>query len=137
MQNRLLYYNKDFHRFGFKESPKCSFCDEPNQSLEHLLATCQKVIEFREKIEQKILKQQVGQAGGIEHLLGPEEKTQSFIILEGNRYIYSRNHAGEELKINGFKAYLKSTQEVEEAIAKENDRLTKHLKKWDPINIML
>ena len=61
--------------FGFKESSNCSFCGMPDQDLNHLLRQCQKVKDFRETIEQSMLKVQVGQHGSAEHLFGPEEKT--------------------------------------------------------------
>jgi hypothetical protein len=35
-----LYGNKDFFRFGVKQSGKCGFCDNPRQSVENLYTEC-------------------------------------------------------------------------------------------------
>ena len=131
--NGLLYANKDFARFGFKENSKCSFCDEARQDLKHLMLECRCVLDFRETVEQTIIRQQVGQLASLEHLFGPDDKTHSFIMIEANRYIYSKNHAEEKLKIQEFKAYIRKTCELEECIAKENDKLSKHQKNGTPL----
>jgi hypothetical protein len=46
----VLYTNKDYHRFNFKDSPKCSFCEEPSQDKDHLLLWCPKINEFRDQV---------------------------------------------------------------------------------------
>ena len=35
-----LYGNKEFFRFGIKQSGKCGDCDDPRQSVEHLYTEC-------------------------------------------------------------------------------------------------
>ncbi len=38
--NGITYNNTDFHRFGYKESDKCSFCKQEKQSSKHLFWEC-------------------------------------------------------------------------------------------------
>jgi hypothetical protein len=35
-----LHGNKDFFRFGLKQSEKCGYCDDPTKSVEHLYTEC-------------------------------------------------------------------------------------------------
>ena len=55
-QNRLIYTNKDYHRFGHIESTKCTFCEQENQDYDHLFFQCRKVKELKEKVADNIAK---------------------------------------------------------------------------------
>ena len=70
-------------------------------------------------------------------LFGTEERVESFLLIEANRFVYSKNHTKEPLNINAFKAYVKHTRDIELAIAKDNDRMAQHSAKWDAITILL
>jgi hypothetical protein len=48
--NGIVFTNKDFARFGFKESAKCSFCQETSQNREHLLLKCPSILKFRHDV---------------------------------------------------------------------------------------
>jgi len=135
-----LYTNKSYHRFGYKESPKCSFCPESPQSLLHLLCLCPEVGSFRDRIA---IRWTEGEPMTTKRwLLGSEysnktENAKNFIARELLLYIHSANWANEPLSVSAFKGILRASQKIEYSIADKNNRLEPHLIKWEAITPLL
>ena len=128
--NGLTYANRDFKRFGVKDSDCCSFCDEPNQTTRHLFLECEEVKAFRDIVEASMFRTVLTNA---HRLFGNGEATDDYLLFELNRYLYQKNYHQEPLGLISLKEYIKSNAAVECYIAKKRDLLEKHLRKWDPI----
>jgi len=128
----LVYTNKDYFRFGFRASPKCTFCDCDRQTMQHLFMDCSEIIQFKQALEAFVL-------NGIrltdkDWLMGHASKTIHFIIMEALWYIYTLNLAGRQPSIYEFKGSLRTTESLEYAVASTKNKQLAHLAKWDFIN---
>jgi exonuclease III len=142
--NGVIFTNKDFARFGFKESTKCSFCDENSQDREHLLLTCPNINQFRQEAFQKfsgIFKNKVKSErlmlfGCMETGTAKESDSEAcdLLILLMNRYIYYNNYHENKLSQEGFGNEIKAMERIEYAIAKRKGKLGLHLPKWEKIS---
>ncbi len=94
--NGLTYNNKDFFRFGYKESDACSFCKEPKQTSRHLFWECKEIKSFWGKINLRLKKGTITER---EIFLGEndnenklEEWAKNNIISLANQFIYKCNY---------------------------------------------
>ena len=123
----ISYTNKSYYRFGHKESPKCTFCEEPKQDFIHLFITCPAVIKFREELE-GVWKEKLT---GKEWFFGNAHNSQSFLIRESNLFIHANNWAGKTLNLHEFKAYISAKEKIEAEIAKKRNKVCDHINIWE------
>ena len=73
--------------------------------------------------------------------LGTEDeemnKVNTFLILECNYYIYINNWEDKPIDLQGLRSQLHAVETVEYQIAQKNDKMQKHLEKWDAIKAVL
>ena len=123
----LTYANKDYHRFGHRESPKCSFCDEQRQTRDHLFRKCEKVNEFWETVEQEVTREVINER---HRLLGSGDVGLDYITFHAAQYIHRKNFHKEKLSILEFKGLIRKHKTIEEEIARSRGSLKKHNIKW-------
>jgi zinc-binding in reverse transcriptase len=142
LYNGVIFTNKDYARFGFKESAKCSFCDELTQTREHLLLECLSIRKFRQDICAKFNILQKQNITNRLMLFGcldsdstnnAESEACDTIIMLKNKYIYYSNYHETKLSIEGFSNELKLMERIEYAIAEKKGKLGVHLPKWERI----
>ena len=64
-------------------------------------------------------------------------KVNTFLTLECNYYIYINNWEDKPIDLPGLRSQLHAVETVEYQIAQKNDKIQKHLEKWDAIKAML
>ena len=149
---KMSLYRKDLIDLGFLKigdvisinnffSPNViSPCQEEAESIEHLLFSCRKSSEFwkyllswlRDNgIRIEILKE-------TDLIFGKFDSVDDFIIINhmlllGKYYIYSMRYQKNLPNLSGFIARTRHTYNIELYIARENNKLDKHLKKWEKL----
>ena len=115
----FLYANRDFHEFGFRPDDMCSFCMEPDQTVNHLFYDCIFVQVFIADVQHGF---QVFKDNpltdrklftGVERS-SPDAAAVNWLMVLINEYIYS-----------------KYQERVERALAKTPARLERHAKKYE------
>ena len=84
----LTYTNKDYFRFGYKDSPQCKFCGEEVQSFSHLFIHC----NATKAIWKRTLVEILGDnkfPSEYEMIMGYGSQTKRYILKELQRYTYS------------------------------------------------
>ena len=139
--NGLTYNNSDFNRFGYKDNDKCSFCKEEKQTSRHLFWECRETRGFWNKInnnltEGNIRKREVflGENEGQDAI---KEMAKNNIIAMALQYIYTTNYKEGKLTTGGMWEKLKWLERVEKEIAGKNNKILRHMTKWESIDNML
>jgi hypothetical protein len=100
-----LYGNKDFFRFGVNQSGKCSYCDNPRQSVEHLYTECTYSQHFFACFERKFkLTEKLSE---LEKLIGIDPLiARSLIMIKRlnilRKQLYDFNHQDIKLRWEMF-----------------------------------
>ena len=131
--NGVMYGNADYHRFGFRDTPKCTYCDEPKQNKYHLHYECPAAAQFWNQLSQTV-------TGTIDEKIiwtGSDDKGITMIVLTAHKYINSQNFAGKDLRIEGFLGWLREIRNVEKSLARRKDIFIRHLIKWEEIDNLI
>ena len=129
-----LYANKNFFRMNIKDSPRCTYCEEENQSVNHLFIECKVIkqlfscFERQYKLENKLTT--------LEKIIGcdPNSKRPKLTMKRLGilrRMIYQCNHKDEKPKWGVFLEQMDKCYTYEYAIADRNGKIMQHLKFWE------
>jgi len=130
-----LYTNKDYFRFDYKQSPKCTFCNEPRQDFEHLFLACPTVNSFRNAVAAR-WPLAMPPPLWLSLPLSAEsvsEKAMAYLTIELNAYVHRTNWLEGELSLQAFKATVRQSERIESKIALSRDKIMVHAEKWQPI----
>jgi len=142
--NDIVYTNDKLFHFKMIESPLCTFCQKEDESLKHLLLHCNITKNFWLAFSSWISKQNISMETLtlINILFGVLNDNGDFAIL--NHLILIPKYFIYKCKLNKTKPILrvffekiKLVYHIERKIAKRNDRLHKHYKKWEKITPLL
>ena len=137
------FYFKLFHRaiglndFLFKikrkESPNCSFCNSAPENYVHLFIDCSVVKSIWDNtidvIKQKIMRPL--NITTFQKLFGcDQDKFLTFLFLLLKYYIYLCKFQNNTPTFIGYKAFVVTNKEIEYNIARKNNKLSVHFKKW-------
>ena len=135
--NNILFTNKLLYVFKLVPSPRCSFCQLYDQTIDHLFVFCLEARNFY------FLIQNWGREKNLEFpqhnieniILGAESVKPliNHIILIFKLVLYKARESGKTPSLEYFKNYLNYIQKIEFTIALKNGKLESHNKKWKPL----
>ena len=135
--NGITYNNKDFKRFGYKETDECSFCKEEAQTSKHLFWECPESRKLWEGINNNLKEKGIGER---EVFLGENEDedrnrrtAKNSLLAFTLQYIYKSNYKTEKLSTVGLMESIKYIRRVEKEIAERRNNVLTHLIKWENI----
>ena len=133
---RGLVTNINLKAWGMVESDLCYYCNLERETIVHLLAECENVLQFWKEI-QVFIQQYFGleiRIGAIDLIGGMAvDKVQhvaNFIVLMGKQFIYRQRCLKGNLSIAVFKRLVLEVERIEKYIAVQNGRVALHNKKW-------
>ena len=138
--NNILFLNNRLFKFGHVQSPLCSLRKHENETTKHLFSQCFITRRLWDSIKSWLM-------GSItlpplnpdSAILGhwrPENKFNilvNHLILLFKFFIYKFKNHNFAINIYKFKLFTMSVQKVEQKIAYQNNKLTFHFDKWEPI----
>jgi hypothetical protein len=131
----LCYTNKDYHRFGFRESAKCAFCDEPRQNFKHLFFECNAVKELWDAVESRNI---IPERATLDNkIFGTLDIPTNYIIFHLHRFVHRQNFHDEKLNHLHFLGEMRKCKRVEKEIAIKRNALRKYEVKWASISSKL
>ena len=114
----------------------CTFCQRSPETLEHLFYSCEIVRDFWSKVFE-LFQSQINEIIEISfkklllnNITADLKLLPNFLILLRKHFIYVKRCEKKNLSFENFKAYIYSIKEVEECIAKNNNKLSVHKSKW-------
>ena len=136
----IVFTNKAYKVMKKKQSAKCTFCNEEQQSFTHLYISCEGVNNFRTSIADswegaKMTKRRwfLGCSSESDDL----ERSKDFIAKEINHYIFQMNWLGADISKAAFHNRIMSVEEVEEAVASNTGKIFDFQVKWELLKTLL
>ena len=116
----------------------CTFCKQEDETLVHLFIKCTHVQtlwdQIRKYIQEKFpyLQVEINPSNIILNQICPNKRHgANFICLLSKQYIYRQRCFKESLSFPVLQAQFRRMENVEKYIAVKNNKLQKHLKKWN------
>ena len=131
--HRAIALNDFLCKIKRKDSPDCAFCSSAPETYTHLFVECPVVKPVWDETINAIAKKinQVLNPTTFEKMFGCEnDKFITFLFLLLKYYIYICKFQGKNPSFEGYKSYIVSNKDLEYAIAKKNNKLPLHFKKW-------
>ena len=139
--NRIVFTNEKLFRLGIVESPKCDFCQDEAESIEHLLFSCTISSEFWKHVLSWLRDNNIymGILTETDLIFGKFDVKEDVILINhilllGKYYIYSRKCQHSKPSLRGFIARIERIFNIELYIARKRDKLPLHYKKWEKLN---
>jgi len=135
--NQLTRTNNIFCIAGVKDSAKCIYCEEEDQTYFHLFKDCPMTEEIRKAVETlwfngiELSTQEWFTGSALSE--SKDEKARGYIAMELNCFLYRCNWKDKWPTLKHFRAVLMEQERVEQAIASRNDKIMLHLSKWDAV----
>ena len=137
--NRILYTNKMLFKFKKVDSPFCDFCEKELETIEHLFFHCTKVSMFWNDLKSVLDSFNITIRFDIMNVLFGILDTDNisilvnYIILESKYFIYRCKLNKGCLCVSLLVDKFKKTFQTERFIAKRNNKIHFHDKKWKPL----
>ena len=133
--HRIIGTNKLLFKIKIKESPKCTFCQNDDESISHLFFDCPIVLRFLISIQNLISNQTNNHQFTIEKediILGNHEnQALNTILLLVKKYIYDAKMKEHPLNLEHLLKRIKEYINIEKFIQNKNNNLEQFLKKWE------
>ena len=137
--NRILYTNEMLFRFKKVDSPLCDFCENELETVEHLFFLCTKVRIFWEDLKAVLNSLNISVDLEIKDVLFGILDTSNinilvnYIVLESKHFIYRCKLNKGSLSLRLLVDKFRKTFQTERFVARKNDKLDFHDKKWKPL----
>ena len=135
--NRYLVTNVYLKKVGIKLSSDCSFCEDADESLEHLFTSCPYVLSFWKDLSDWLndLGVKVYLLTKADIIFGSWERKDDFlffnhVLLIAKQYVYYCRINALVLSLRVCTSRIKAVYELETAISKSGKSLAFHLQKW-------
>ena len=134
--NRILYTNNMLFKFKKVDSPLCDFCEKELETIEHLFFHCAKVSMFWDDLKVLLNSLNITIRLDIKNVLFEFLDTDNMSILVNYillEFIYRCKLNKSSLCIRLLVDKFKKTFQTERFIAKKNNKIQFHDKKWKPL----
>ena len=133
INHNIYYTNKKLNQIKYKESPRCSFCNDHDETLKHLFIDCKFVKPLWNSL-QSLLNYTFTDE---EKLFGLYEKIDddnfdliSHITIITKQCIHLCRYANSKPTFEQINAKIVEIENIEYRIALKNKKLERHLIKW-------
>ena len=134
--HRAVLLNTQLHKWGIVETDMCSFCHLQRETYTHFFVMCPVVQPMWLKAE-KLMKSFAGpdinfsiETVILNKIVDNAKSIKNYICLVLKQYLYRKRCYKQLPNFQEFKALVLETRNIEFYIAKKNNRVAKHFKKW-------
>lgn len=138
--NNCLFLNMKLYKFKIVDSPLCTFCKTSNESMEHFFVECVKSKDLYFKINQWLSSANVKlpELSFKNVLIGSSEDTmEGFLFLLYKYVLYNCKQKQLPPVIKYYQINLIDYEKIEYIIAKNNNKLYTHLKKYEKLQSLI
>ena len=131
--HRAIGLNDFLYKIKRKDSPNCSFCNNAPETYVHLFVQCPSVQPIWEETLKAITQKSKKplNVSIFEQMFGfDSDKFLTYLFLLLKYYVYICKFQNKPPSFKGYKAYVTANKELEYSIAKRNNRLSTHFRKW-------
>ena len=138
-QYRLLHHaiitNVQLERYGIKDSPLCTYCNEELETVKHLFCECKKIEPLWNSVVKMIKKENSLSTDEIlfNNVNPNPKRVENTIVLITKQYIYRTKCLNENLSEIALKRVIGEYKEIEKCIARRKNVINTHNNKWENI----
>ena len=134
--NRILFTNKMLFKMKISDTDKCTFCNEEEETIEHLLTTCKYTLPFWKEVIKWLKTYNIHEnLDELKILFGVLNNNcldlVNHIILIGKQVIYLCRSKKIKPAFDIFLNWIKRVAEIEHDIAQRREALDKDYNKWN------
>ena len=137
--NNILYVNNRLFKMNIVNSELCSLCEVEPETVIRLLCSCGKVKQLWSSVQQWCskcfslpgLSTQTAVLAFLENARAHIH--QNIILLFFKKFVYEKRELPSQIALPTFLNYLNYIYKIEHKIALKNNKVEKHLKKWETI----
>ena len=129
---RAIVTNKHLQRYSIKQSNVCTFCESKPETIEHLFWECTIVKKFWNEVRHHFnMQMHLNVKNILFNIANSNPKVvENLILLIAKYHIYASKCFGTKPSIIAFINLIERTKQIEENIAKNNNKSYAHNKKW-------
>lgn len=131
--HRAIGLNDFLYKIKRKVSPNCSFCNTDPETYSHIFVECPNVKPIWDETV-KAITQKTNKPLNVstfEKMFGCEsDRFLTYLFLLLKYYIYICKFQSKPPNFEGYKCYITANKELEYCIAKKNNKLPIHFRKW-------
>ncbi|XP_072168661.1 uncharacterized protein [Diadema setosum] len=131
--HRAIGLNNFLYKIKRKDSPNCSFCKNAPETYIHIFVQCPSVQPIWEDTL-KAISQKINKPLNVslfEQMFGfDSDKFLTYLFLLLKYYVYICKFQNKPPSFKGYKSYVIANKELEYNIAKRNNKLSIHFRKW-------
>ena len=134
---RGLVTNINLKQWNIIDSELCTFCHQAPESVMHLMIECSEVksmwTQFYSYIQNRFGVQDIcvnPRDRILNQIVKSRNSVVNFVCLLFKQFLYRQRCLKEVLDFKQFERYVKNIEHMEKFIAKKNNRLDTHQKKW-------
>ena len=138
---RAIITNTTLYQWKMVESKNCSLCNQEEETVIHLFIECNQVQQLWKQLQTYLQDtfqtvQIVLSKKGIilNEISEPSHKGVNFICLLTKQFIYRQRCLKQTMNFLTLKTYIQRVKTIECYIAKKNNKLGIHTKKWTGLN---
>ena len=138
--HNVLPTNNILHRWKILDSPRCSFCFIAEETIHHLFCECHRTITLYLQIKELLDKCDINLPDiNVNYILtgvpptSPSHSLINHILILYKYCVYMCRENEFNLNLNYFLSVMKDTEKTERIIAKNANRYSKHLMKWEKV----
>ena len=137
--HRAIITNVHLYHWKMNQTDRCTFCDRSRESYEHLFVRCKKVkdlwLEFENFVKiysSEVIHFDVDTVLWNRLIIDKPSHIINFLCLIMKQYVYRQRCLKKPLIFEEYRTIIIQTNGIEKYIAKKNQKLYKHFRKWDP-----
>ena len=135
--HRTLVTNHILKIWKKVDSNLCTFCKTEDETIFHLIFQCSEVQQFWHRIQvwyhSKGLDANFNSFNCVIGPVGNKYKLFNTVCILAKQHIYYSRCMNIQLNFQMFLKLVEDTQKIEYFIAKKNDKVRLHIKKWEPM----
>ena len=137
INHRILVTNKFLFQIKVIDSPKCSFCGDTDETIDHILWNCLKTKQFLQELTERFQEMRISlNLNEVTFILGNFPQNTSnrlkFLMLVAKYYISMCKGTNKHLTFLKYKINVQSIFQGQKEMALKNSELQEFLAAWVP-----
>ena len=133
--HKSIGLNDFLHKIKRKDSPNCSLCNKEPETYSHLFIECPVVSSIWDElikiIYNKTKSPKLLCVSSFQKMFGYiDDKYVTYLFLLLKYFIYVCKFQNKPPNFDGYRLFIASNKKTEYCIAKKNNKLPAHFKKW-------
>ena len=137
LTTNLLVFNKQLYEWGKRTCDRCTFCELQVETNIHLFWECKittslltKALSYYNDLFPNVVLEWNLVNFLCSKIAKPVDHVVNLMSLLLKRYIYNQRCQAKQITFTGYQNVITNTRDIEYYVARKNNKLKRHVKKW-------